>query len=309
MSIQNITTIFENLNNCKSCSLQLLNISSTKKEGVNYASREIGLFPSECFTNLLKEIGDTYLYSKTKALSIYQEVREYDGTTNSLTIYKMSTDDPLISDEYQKLLNAIANPNVESDPFSYTSAYLIKGTIDLEGKDIAFKMFSIQNPITTLRNKYSLNKGHFYEMHYQVLSLRPTFDIVVVDKTVYFLTMAGENLFNMSRAYKKVCQTKIDLIIQNDIVNDTGMFSTVATSGHNPRRFISFNDKGLNILKDEAKRISIATQFSIPIDINGKFDTTVDGASEKIVKLLCNKGMLEPFGNNAVEVDSAKRWA
>ena len=80
-------------------------------------------------------------------------------------------------------------------------------------------------------------------------------------------------------------------------------------SGHNPRRFVSFNEERLTALKKKAKRTSIAAKFSIPLDpASGKFDTTVEGASEKIVKLLCNKGMLDPFDNDAVEVDGARQW-
>ena len=285
MSIQKITDIFQNLNNCTLWSLQLLNIVTTKKDGIGYSSREIELSPAERLTKLLEDIAEIYLNGKKKALSLYQDVREYDGTANSLTIYKMSTDN------------------------EYTSAYVIKGIINLDGEEVSVKMFSMQNPITTLKNKFAHDKGRFYEISHQVLSLRPTIDVVVIGETVYFLTMAGENLFNMARSYKKVCQAKVDLIVKNDIVTDTEVFSGIAVSGHNPRRFVSFNEERLAALKKKAKRTSIAAKFSIPLDpASGKFDTTVEGASEKIVKLLCNKGMLDPFDNDAVEVDGARQW-
>lgn len=308
MSIQNITNIFENLSNCTLWSLQLINIVSTKKGGVGYSSREIELTPTERLTELLEDITRIYLNGKKKSLSLYQEVRDYDGTANALTIYKMSTNNQLIADEYKTLLAAIANPDTESDPFEYTSAYVIKGIVELEGEGVPVKMFSMQNPVTTLKNKFSLDKGCFREISYKVLSLRPTIDVVIIGDTVYFLTMAGENLFNMDRSYKKVCQTKVELIIKNDILTDTDTFSSIATAGHNPRRFVLFNGDRLTALKKKSKRISIAAKFSIPLDTTGKFDTTVEGASEKIVKLLCNKGMLDPFDNDAVEVDGARQW-
>lgn len=309
MSIQKITDIFQNLNNCTLWSLQLLNIVTTKKDGIGYSSREIELSPADRLTKLLEDIAEIYLNGKKKALSLYQDVREYDGTANSLTIYKMSTDNELITSEYKALLAAVSDPDTEGDPFKYTSAYVIKGIIDLGGEEVSVKMFSMQNPITTLKNKFAHDKGRFYEISHQVLSLRPTIDVVVIGETVYFLTMAGENLFNMARSYKKVCQAKVDLIVKNDIVTDTEAFSSIAVSGHNPRRFVSFNEERLTALKKKAKRTSIAAKFSIPLDpASGKFDTTVEGASEKIVKLLCNKGMLDPFDNDAVEVDGARQW-
>ena len=308
MSIQKITDIFQNLNNCSLWSLQLLNIT-TNKDGVGYSSREIELSPVERLTNLLEDIAETYLKGKKKALSLYQDIREYDGTVNALTIYKMSTDNELIATEYNSMLSAVADPDAEGDPFKYTSAYLIKGVVDLDGEEFPVKMFSMQNPVTTLKNKFAHDNGRFYEISHQVLSLRPTIDVVVIGKNIYFLTMAGENLFNMARSYKKVCQAKVDLVVKNEIVTDTEAFTSIAVSGHNPRRFVSFNEERLTALKKKAKRTSIAAKFSIPLDpVSGKFDTTVEGASEKIVKLLCNKGMLDPFDNDAVEVDGARQW-
>ena len=200
-------------------------------------------------------------------------------------------------------------PDTEGDPFKYTSAYVIKGVVNLDGEELSVKMFSMQNPVTTLKNKFAHDKGRFYEISHQVLSLRPAIDVVVIGNNIYFLTMAGENLFNMARSYKNVCQAKVDLVVKNDIVTDTEAFTSIAVSGHNPRRFVSFNEERLTALKKKAKRTSIAAKFLIPLDpASGKFDTTVEGASEKIVKLLCNKGMLDPFDNDAVEVDGARQW-
>ena len=51
----------------------------------------------------------------------------------------------------------------------------------------------------------------------------------------------------------------------------------------------------------------MADQFSIPLN-GDMFDTTKNGASEKLVKLLCSKGMVDPFEDTPVEVPSAKRW-
>ena len=130
-----------------------------------------------------------------------------------------------------------------------------------------------------------------------------------LDKSIYFLSLAGENLFNMARSYKKVCHDKVEQIEQSAIVTDTEIFKGVAESGHNPRKFVAFNEKRLTALKNKNTRNSIAKKFSIPLDAEtGKFDTSVDGASEKIVKLLCNKGMLDPFDKDAVEVDGARQW-
>ena len=41
---------------------------------------------------------------------------------------------------------------------------------------------------------------------------------------------------------------------------------------------------------------------------HGKIDTSQEGVSEKVVKILCDKGMVDPFEDIAMEVSSAKKW-
>lgn len=134
-------------------------------------------------------------------------------------------------------------------------------------------------------------------------------DILVVGETIYFLTLAGENLFNMARSYKAVCHQKVEEVEQADIINGIETFKSAAETGHNPRRFIAFNESRLTALKKKNVRVAMARKFNIPLDADGdKFDATAEGATVKIVKLLCNKGMLDPFEKTAVEVDGARQW-
>lgn len=111
----------------------------------------------------------------------------------------------------------------------------------------------------------------------------------------------------MERSYKAVCSEKIEDIKQCNILSDADMFANIASTGHNPRRFISFNECRLEKIKDKKYRIKMAKKFSIPLS-GDKFDTKKDGTSEKIVKLLCNKGMLDPFEDTPVEVAGSKQW-
>ena len=51
----------------------------------------------------------------------------------------------------------------------------------------------------------------------------------------------------------------------------------------------------------------MAEKFGLPL-LEGKFDTTQNGVSEKLVKLLCNKGMVDPFDDLPMEVSSPRKW-
>ena len=54
-------------------------------------------------------------------------------------------------------------------------------------------------------------------------------------------------------------------------------------------------------------RKKIGKKFKIPLD-GDKFDMNQQGAADKLVKLLCDRGMIEPFDNNPIEVSGAKKW-
>jgi hypothetical protein len=303
-----VKTAFEGISSCTQLSLQLLNIVSTKKNGIGYSCRLVELKPKQKISEFVSEISQLYLKGK-KAISRFQDVVDYDGTTNAALIYKLSSDNELISSEMQVFLEAIADPDTESNPFDYNSAYMIEGTVIIQNVDTAVKLISMQNPITVLKHKFLHDSGTFHELSDQVLSLRPTVDVIIIGDKVYFITLAGENLFNMARAYRSVCHTKVEQIESSDIVSDINSFKLVAESGHNPRRFVSFNDTRLEALKDKKKRTAIAKKFKIPLDSSSnKFDASTPEVAEKIVKLLCNKGMLDPFDNDPVEVDGARQW-
>lgn len=309
MPLDTIKNVFQNLGTGTNWSLQLLNIKTSKRTGTGYSSRQITLCPSERIITLINDVATIYTGSGKKSLDAFREVREYDGTTDALTIYKLDVHNELISTEYANFVQVIADPNVEDNPFEYTSAYLLKGQMAVNEEDTSVKLISMQNPVTTLKHKFLRKNGTFEELTDKVLSLRPTMDIVVIGETVYFLTLAGENLFNMARSYKVVCHQKIGEIEQADIIAGIDSFKSTAESGHNPRRFIAFNESRLSALKKKSVRVAMAKRFSIPLDAAGdKFDATADGATEKIVKLLCNKGMIDPFEKTAVEVDGARQW-
>ena len=183
----------------------------------------------------------------------------------------------------------------------------MRGIIDIEGEEKPVKLISMQNPVTSLKHKFLRANGTFTEITDKVISLRTSIDVIIIEDTVYMLTLAGENLFNMERAYKATCAGKLNDIEQCNIVTDFSAFSSLAGSGHNPRKFVSFNDEHLQKLKNANSRKKMAKKFNIPLD-GDKFDTTQQSAAEKIVKLLCDRGMVDPFDDNPMEVAGSKKW-
>lgn len=308
MSISKIKSVFENVATCDAWSLQLLQIKKSKRNGTTYCGREITLSPEGTLTNFLTEISDRYCSQEKGLEKMFESVTDYDGSIVDKTIYKLTTDNELISTEYPSFVEAIGNPDSEVDPLEFsTQAYLLKGVISICGEELSIKMISMQNPITSLKHKFLCAYGTFTEISDKVISLRTAIDVVIIENTVYMLTLAGENLFNMERAYKSVCEKQTTNIIDSNIINDAEAFSSIASCGHNPRKFVSFNESHLQKLKNTNSRKKMSKKFSIPLD-GDKFDMSQPGAADKLVKLLCDRGMVDPFDDNPMEVSSSKKW-
>lgn len=307
MSVQILHDVFNALPSCDAWSLQLLKIKTSSRANTTYMSREIAIKPAEQLDDFVSEIAKSYI-GPIGSLKEFKEVRNYDGSALNKTIYKLPINSKLIETEYRALTEAIKAPDAEIDPFELKfKAYLLIGRITIGEEEYPVKLVSMQNPITMLRHKFLNNNGAFTEIGKKVLSLRTTVDVVIFDEKIYMLTLAGENLFNMERSYKAVCATKVENIGNCDIVTDFEAFAATAKRGQNPRKFVSFNDAHLEKLKCAGSRKKIAQKFDIPLSDN-KFDTTQPGTADKLVKLLCEKGMVDPFDDNPMEVEGSKKW-
>ena len=209
MSIERLHNIFVTLSGCNAWSLQLLRIKTSKRINTSYIGREITFTPAGKLNEFVSAISHRYTNADKGVLKSFLSVTNYDGSTIDKTVYKLNVANELIKSEYEALITAIAEPDAEINPLEFKAcAYLLKGVIVIDGEQHPVKLVSMQNPITTLNHKFWMRNGEFQEISDKVLSLRPTIDVIIIDDCIYMLTLAGENLFNMERSYKAICNTK-----------------------------------------------------------------------------------------------------
>lgn len=309
MSLTLIKSIFEHLPDCHNWSAHLLAFHHSKTQESTYNCRAIELEPQDQLNSLVKEVSDSYCVGAKKHLSKYTDLRVYDGTCNATTIYKIPKTGCNITIDLDKLLQGVANTDRECDPFQMkANAYILCGKIALDNVEHQVKLISISSPITTLKHKFLHKNNVFEEITNKVLNLRTIINVLICDKDVYFLDMSGETLFNMERAYKHRCTEAVDKIETLNIMSDIDCFRNIATTGHNPRRFVAFSEAKLNLLNNKANRIKVKDKFGIPLTNDKKFDTADKANSEKLVKVLCNKAMWDILEDAPVEVDGSKNW-
>lgn len=230
--LNDIRSILQNLNNAKNWSLQVLQIKPSKRAGTEYTGREITFDPASRLEEFVSEVSELYIGAKGCFDAKFVNLSEYDGSANGKTIYKLNGTSPLIASEYNSLMQALANPNSEVDPFEMKArASVLIGQFERDETIIPIKLISMQNPITMLKHRFMQNKGAFQELDKKVLTLRPTIDVLIYGNEVYLFTLNGENLFNMERSYKVLCSDYIAKVQESEIVVNIEKFSSVAGSG------------------------------------------------------------------------------
>lgn len=270
MSLDLVKEVFSALPDCGEWHAHLLSFTHSKRQGTTYNCRRIELEPSERVRTLIQDIAAGYVGEGKNKLNKYADVREYDGTCNSTTIYRISENNPDIDIDMEALLQGIADSDSEVDPLSMKAqAYVLCGNMKDGDDKHQIKLISMNTPITTLKNRFLHDKGKFWEIPDKVLNLRTSMNVIIYDKTVYFLDMSGETLFNMERAYKIKCTEAVNEIEKLKIISDSEMFRSTATSGQNPRRFAAFSKSKLQLLTKKKNREKAAKYFK-----TNRFHTT-----------------------------------
>lgn len=309
MSLNLLKEIMGALSDSREWHAHLLSFAHSKRHGTSYNCRRIELAPSMKIDNLIQNISSRYVGESKSELDKYLDVREYDGTYNATTIYRISEGNPDIEIGLDVLFQAIADTDSEADPFSMKpQAYILCGNMKSDDDEHQIKLISMNTPITTLRNRFFHDEGKFYEVPSRVLNLRTSINVIIFDRTVYFFDMSGEKLFNMERAYKLKCYKVVSEIEKMGIVSDLKMFRRTATSGQNPRRFAAFSNSKLQLLTKKNNREKVSKCYRIPLTGNKEFDTSQSVDSDNLVKILCGKAMWDVLEDIPVEVDGSKDW-
>lgn len=313
MSLDLLQRLFRELPSLTQRELRLVRFVNDPSDGMNYTSRAISLYSDTDMNKLLEDIKDAYIEEDGKKergrLRQYTTVDEYDGSLVGTTIYSLDSTNDLIGTAFNQLGNSLDKPQSEIDPFEFgANAYALQGVWTRKGRAVPVKLIAVWNPFKTLKHKFAYEKGVFKEISQKVLDLRLYSDVVVIGPKVYFFGMAGEKLFGMERAYRTNAEKLAEKFSKVPFLTNAEQLRTSALSGHYPRMLVSYQPSKMEHLKTVTHRRAIAKKFGIAIKPNGNFDTETPESAERLIRFLCNKGMLDPTNQNAMEVTGAKRW-
>ena len=250
----------------------------------------------------LSRLCDKYVGGRKTIISEEFNVRRYDASAlDEHDAFFVSQKDQLICKSSDDFLRALMDAGVECNAEEITPNAMVLANND-------YKFVSAYTPITMLKNKFWFCDGEYSIVDKPILTMPTKVDAIIIGDICYFLTIAGAQVFVSESISKKVALEKTDLIAELPYLKGVEALKAISQSGLNPRRFLGFNQQRVDDMKDAKNRCKIAKIFGITCK-GGCLDLSEKGDAERFIKVVCNRGMMDPFTDDPVEVTGSKSWS
>lgn len=258
------------------------------------------------FTEYLKLVLDNSI----SALDAIEEVRKYEGEYIQSILWWSEVNSRDVSQTWDALSNA--QRMAEKEWLRNYKSLNCKGVMlqfDCNGKNVDF-LFNTP-PFKQLKGViFTLVGNKFKFTNDRILTLPLEADAIRVDERIYFLTERGVRMFESPEDLARRSSKTIDEILEMGFVSDPKAFATYAAAADNRRRLRKFEEGGadrLTLLADKTKGKRIREKFGLKIDGKQLISTTKEDV-DRVVKLVCQRGMLNPFDGAPMEVHSPSPW-
>ena len=308
-----LQTIFESLPKGKDWQLSVMSIKTGGETAVpSYPSRFVTLEPEAAMTDYLNEIAENYIGEKRAGVSRLSNVSLYRGEWSSEHIFYLKTEDEKVQKTIRSFKNSdqrqefLGHPN-EIDP----NAMVLQGEILIGDIMQPVWLLSTRKPMQKLSRRFRWIKGRkvYERVDEELLTLSKVIDAVVMDQFVFFLSVSGAQAFVCEKICREIAERKVERA--KKITTNVERLKKVSLKGFNPRRYLSFNECRVNALaQSEELCVKVSGLFGIHFDHQSrKFSLQSDDEAERLIKVICDRGMEDPFSEKAVEVAWSGPWA
>ena len=270
---------------------------------ISYSAHSLSIQPKEDWMAYLKEVGTRYVGVKKPIIADDFDVKKYDGTPlEENEAFVIPKSDGCVKKCFKDFSGALMDASVEHRAESIKP----NATAICNGEKTCI-FLSVRSPFSILKHKFWWADTAYERITENILTLSTKIDAVIIDDKLYFLTIAGAQAFVSESICKTVAQEKAESIANLKYISGAETLKAISLTGLNPRRYLGYNADRVDDLHDQSKRQKIAKTFGIKY-VKGKFDLADEGDAERFIKVICNKGMIDPFKAAPVEVTSSKPW-
>ena len=239
----------------------------------------------------------------------FEGVCEYKGEDLSYKLQWAKTDSIHVGSVWQALSEAKecaegewvkSLSSASKSPKGFMLSYQYEG----EPVDLLFNT----PPVKQLKGTwFTLTANRFKVIEGPVLVLPLTIDAMRIGDRVYFLTKKGLGMFSTPEGVASQAQGAVEAINASGSIGNVEKFAEYAHGGHNPRRLLRYDEEKFKKVTDRRGGKKIREKFGLQME-DGKIVSETKEDVERLIKVVCNRGMLDPFSDDAMEVSGAEKW-
>ena len=241
----------------------------------------------------------------------FERVLEYKGDGLEERLYWIGLDNAKISTVWKSIDGADRDCEQEwiRNYRQGDSQMKFKGVmVESEVNGEAITLFTIVNPVKCVDHAFFLSRNEFKEVDGPLLILPTKVGAIRFGDRIYFLSLAFLKLFIPKEEVNRESKKAVDSIVATGRIADEGAFRDCAMKGYNPRRLLNCDEKKVAIISDPKSGRTLREKFGIEMK-NGKLIVSKQEEVDRLIKLVTNRGMVDPFNKDAaMEVSGAIKW-
>lgn len=255
----------------------------------------------------LMDLGMLYVGSETGILSGFEHVAEYDGTDSEFILQYLDVADERIAD----VVKAVEHAEIMAEPDwidNWKLAENAKGfMLDGQCDGIPLTLFFFSSGIRELRHSFLHTDGVFKALKGEMLCLPTRVDAIRIGTFVYFLSKLGQSMLLSAEAIRQEARKTVDCIVKKGVIQNAAAFRQFASKGNNVRRLLRYNEMKLSELSDVTRGEKLRKTFGIHFQ-DGKLSIENQQQADQLIKVICDRGMTDPFADIPMEVSGARKW-
>jgi hypothetical protein len=308
MSLAIIKTAMSHCHDVSNWRLYAINYQLNRKQNIEYEAFPISFSDPN---SILDIVNSSITYFIEKTLPKKESVESYNPYNPNQVINKFNISDTLINESIkllQQSLHHVNNKTCFKD--MKCNSYLIQGSYKEDGStEHIISFITIKTPFYNFKNKkiFKAYERELKKVTETLFNFTNTFDILIIDQTVYMISSNCERFLNLEKSYRKKCSDKLQEISKADIIEDFPDFESAATCGYYPRRFATFNDEKFKAIQKIPMRKKVAEKLGISLNSKNQFIVKNEKLKARLVKTLCDKTRIDFINDNALcEVPASK---
>lgn len=279
-----------------------------KRNPNEYVCYNINFASAQLLNDIITSMCDAFLSIVKKQ----NRILEYTAQNPKNTTEKLDVTGELMQLSWTSLVDHINNSDdsvdlkdISANAFIFTGSYE-----DDDGNNKNLYLLAQKNPVLSFKKRtpiFSARNNTITQTTDPLVQFGKCFDILIVNNTLYSINNNFESIFNIEYSHRIVCQERLQELEAADIVDDIDSYKTFASSGQNPKKFITYNPEIVKkITKKQKYKDLLINRLHIPVNpATNKFDLSDPKNAKNFTLAICDKTKNNMFDDGVCEVPSS----